>query len=135
MAEKSSSLDGNETSSKRSVIPSNEEIIDELTKDLCSSNIQDTEKTNSVCDKHNERKLKEDSNVGSFEEDMTRVSAGDSDKSENEEDHVEVEGDVIDEEMLKDFEIMYSAEDKEVLHLFLFIYIYIYIYNYKSHVI
>ncbi|PNF39669.1 Tetratricopeptide repeat protein 1 [Cryptotermes secundus] len=116
MAEKSSSLDDDETSCKQYVIPSNEEIINELTKDLHSSSIEAAEDTNSVRDKHDERKLeKEDINVGKFEEDITKVSAGDSDKSENEEDHVEVEDDFIDEEALKDFEITYSAEDKERL--------------------
>jgi lysyl-tRNA synthetase class II len=128
MAEKSSSLDDNATSSKRYVIPSNEEIINELTKDLFSSSIQSAEETNSVRYKHNEIKLKEDNNVGTFEEDVTRVSAGDSDKLENEEDHVEVEDDFIDEVILKDFEITYSTEDKEVLNLFIYIYIYIYMY-------
>lgn len=121
MAEKSSSLDDDETSCKQYVIPSNEEIINELTKDLYSSSIEAAEETNSIRDKHDERKLeKEDINVGKFEEDITKVPAGDSDKSENEEDYVEVEDDFIDEEALKDFEITYSAEDKEVLNLFIY---------------
>lgn len=116
MAEKSSSLDDDETSCKQFVIPSNEEIINELTKDLCSSSIGAAEETNSIRDKHDERKQeKEDISVDSFEEDITKVSGGDSDKSENEEDHVKVEDDFIDEEALKDFEMMYSAEDKERL--------------------
>jgi hypothetical protein len=33
---------------------------------------------------------------------------------------VKVEDDFIDEEALKDFEITYSAEDKEVLNLFIY---------------
>jgi hypothetical protein len=116
MAEKSSSLEDNEPSCKQYVIPSNEEIINELTKDLYSSGIEDAEESNSICDKHNERKLEEGNNVGNFEEEVTRVSAGDSDKSESEDNHVEVD-DFIDEDILKDFEITYSAEDKEVLNL------------------
>lgn len=120
MAEKSSSLDDDETSCKQYVIPSNEEVINELTKDLYSSSIEAAEETNSIRGKHAERKLEEDINVGRFEEDITKVSAGDSDKSENEEDNVEVEDDFIDEEALKDFETTYSAEDKEVLNLFIY---------------
>jgi hypothetical protein len=117
MSEKSSSLD-DEASCKQYVIPPNEEIINELSKDLYSSSIENAEETNSIRDKHNERKLEEEEiNVGRFEEDVTKVSAGDSDKSENEEDH---EDDFIDEEALKDFEITYSEEDKEVLNLFIY---------------
>jgi hypothetical protein len=121
MAEKSSSLDDDETSCKQYMILSNEEIINELTKDLHSSSIEAAEETDSIRDKHDERKLEEeDINVGKFEEDITKVSAGDSVKSETEEDHVEVEDDFIDEEALKDFEITYSAEDKEVLNSFVY---------------
>jgi hypothetical protein len=121
MAEKSSSLDDNETSCKQYVMLSNEEIINELAKDLYSSSIEAAEETNSIGDKHDERKLdKEDNNVDGSEEDITKVSAGDPDKSENEEDHVEDEDNFIDEEALKDLEITYSAEDKEVLNIFIY---------------
>jgi hypothetical protein len=100
------------------VIPSNEEVINELTKDLDSANIKAAEESCSNDNEYEPRKLdQEGSNVeNSVEEDINKFAAGDSDESENEK-HVKVEDDLIDEDALKDLETTYSVEDKEVLNV------------------
>jgi hypothetical protein len=116
MAEKLVSVDGNETCCKQYVIPSNEEIITELTKDLDSTNIKSAEENDGNVNKYEHIKLDhEDNSVSSSEEEVVnKFTAGASEnKSENEENRTRVE-DFIDEEALKDLEITYSVEDKEV---------------------
>ena len=116
MAEKSASLDDTETC-KGYTIPSNEEIINELTKDLHSACINTAEKNSSIDNECSRRKSDQTThNVGTSEEkDETDVTPGCYGKeSENEKDHVKDEDDVIDEEAMKDQENMYTEEDKEV---------------------
>jgi len=116
MAEKSASLDDTEAC-KGYTIPSNEEIINELTKDLHSACINTAERNNSIGIERNSTKADQTThNVGTpEEEDETNVTPGCSGKeSENEKGHVRDEDDVIDEEAMKDQENMYTEEDKEV---------------------
>jgi tetratricopeptide (TPR) repeat protein len=116
MAEKSSSLDDTETC-KGYTIPSNEEIINELTEDFHSACINTAEKNSSIDNERNGRKSDQTThNVGtSEEEEETNVTPGCSGKeSENEKAHVRDE-DTIDEEAMKDQENMYTEEDKEKL--------------------
>jgi hypothetical protein len=112
MAEKSASPGDNETCN----IPSNEEIINELTKDLHSACINTTEKDSSIDNELNCRKSDQTtSNVGISEEnDETNVTPGcTGNESENEKCNVRDE-DYIDEEAMKAQENMYTEEDKEV---------------------
>ena len=115
MAEKSASLDDTEIC-KGYTIPSNEEIINELTKDLNSACINTAGKNSSIDSERNRRKSDQTThNVGtSEEEDETNATPGCSGKeSINEKSHVRDE-DIIDEEAMKDQENMYTVEDKEV---------------------
>lgn len=116
MAEKSPSPDDTETC-KGYTIPSNEEVINELTKDLHSACINAAEKNSSIDNECNRRKSDQTAyNVGTNEEeDETKVTPGCSGKeSENEERHVRDE-DFIDEEAMKEQENTYTEEDKERL--------------------
>jgi len=118
MAEKSPSLDDTETC-KGYTIPSNEEIINELTKDLHSACINTAETTSSIDNEHNRIKSDQTThNVGtSEEEDEINVTPGCSGKeSENEKSRVRDEDD-IDEEAMRDQENMYTEEDKEVFYV------------------
>jgi len=115
MAEKSASLDDTETC-KGYTIPSNEEIINELTKDLQSSCVNTAEKNSSIDNERNRRKSDQTThNMGTSEkEDEINVTPECSGKeSENEKSHVRDE-DVIDEEAMRDQENMYTEEYKEV---------------------
>jgi hypothetical protein len=114
MAEKSASLGDTETCN----IPSNEEIINELTKDLHSACINTTEKDSSIDSELNCRKSDQTTNnVGiSEEKDETNVTPGcTGNEPENEKGDVRDEDDIIDEEAMKAQENMYTEEDKEVL--------------------
>lgn len=116
MAEKSASLDDTETC-KGDTIPSNEEVINELTTDLHSACINSAKDNSSVDDECNRRKSDQTThNVGtSEEEDEIKVTPGCSDKeSENEKSRVRDEDDIRDEEAMKDQENIYTEEDKEV---------------------
>ena len=116
MAEKSASLDDTETC-KGYTIPSNEEIINELTKDLHSTCINTAGENSSIDNESNRRKSDQTTHnvVTSEEEDETNVTPGCSGKeSVNEKSHVRDEDDIIDEEAMKDQENMYTEEDKEV---------------------
>jgi hypothetical protein len=118
MAEKSPSPDDTETC-KGYTIPSNEEVINELTKDLHSACINAAEKNSSIDNECNRRKSDQTAyNVGTNEEeDETKVTPGCSGKeSENEERHVRDE-DFIDEEAMKEQENTYTEEDKEVFNI------------------
>jgi len=117
MAEKSASLDDTETC-KGYTIPSNEEIINELTKDLHSACINTAEKTSSIDNECNRRNSDQTThNVGTSEqEEEINVTPGCSGKeSENENSHVKDEDDIIDEEAMRDQENTYTEEDKEKL--------------------
>ena len=116
MAEKSASLDDTETC-KGYTIPSNEEIINELTKDLHSACINTAEKPSSIDNECNRRNSDQTThNVGTSEqEEEINVTPGCSGKeSENENSHVKDEDDIIDEEAMRDQENTYTEEDKEV---------------------
>jgi hypothetical protein len=117
MAEKSASLDDTETC-KEYTIPSNEEVINELTKDLHSACINAAEKDSSIDNECNRRKSDQSAcNVGtSEEEDETKVTSGCSGKESENESHVRDE-DFIDEEAMKDQENTYTEEDKEVFNV------------------
>lgn len=115
MAEKLVSLDDNETC-KQYVIPSNEEIISELTKELDCANIKSAAENDGNVNKCDGRKLDhEGNNVDSSEEEVTAGVF--ENKADNEENHVKVDDDFIDEEALKDLEITYSVEEKEVYNV------------------
>jgi len=117
MAEKSASLDDTETC-KGYTIPSNEEIINELAKDLHSACIDTAGKNSSVDNECNRKKSDQTThNVGTCEEvDETNVTSGCSGKeSDDEKSNVRDEDDNIDEEAMKDQENMYTEEDKEKL--------------------
>jgi isopentenyl phosphate kinase len=119
MAEKSASLDDTETC-KGYTIPSNEEIINELTKDLHSACINTAEENSGIDNESKRRKSDQTThNVGtSEEEDEINVTPGCSGKkSENEKSDVRNEYDYIDEEAMKDQENMYTEEDKEVFDM------------------
>jgi len=119
MAEKSASLDDTETC-KRYTIPSNEEIMNELTEDLHSACINTAGKNGSIDNEGNRRKSDQTThNVGtSEEEDETNGTPGSGKESENEKGHVRDEDDIIDEEAMKDQENMYTEEDKEVFNMY-----------------
>jgi hypothetical protein len=111
MAEKSASLDDAETC-KGHVIPSNEEIINELTKDLHSACINTAEKTSSI---DNERTCrKSDQTTHNEEEDETNVTPGCSGNESENEKGLAKDEDYIDEEAMKAQENMFTEEDKEV---------------------
>lgn len=113
MAEKSASLDDSKTC-KGYTIPSNEEIINELTEDLHSACINTAGENSSIDNEGNRRKSDQTThNVGTSEEEETNVTPGSGKESENENGHVRDEDDIIDEEAMKDQENMYTEEDKE----------------------
>jgi hypothetical protein len=119
MAEKFVSMDDNETSCKQYAIPSNEEVINELTKNLECASIKSAEENDGKVYKCDRTQLdQEGNNVSCSEEEViNKFAAGVSEnESENEENQEEDENDFIDEEALKDLEITYSVDDKEVLN-------------------
>jgi hypothetical protein len=124
MAEKLVSVDDNEKCCKQYVIPSNEEVINELTKDLDCASIKSAEENDGNVNEYGRRNLDHDgNNVGSSEEEVrTKFTAGVSEReSQNEENHIKVEDDFVDEEALKDVEITYSAEHKEVQNVLIYV--------------
>ena len=115
MAEKSASLDDAETC-KGYTVPSNEEVINELTKDLHYACIKTTGENSSIDNENNRRKSDQTgNNMGaSEEEDETKATPECSGKEpENEENRVRDDY-FIDEEAMKDHEKTYTEEDKEV---------------------
>ena len=92
-------------------IPSNEEIIEELTKDLDSVLVK-SEGNKNNCESVAEDK-KSDENCSS---DLTDLN-GEVDTDEGKEETTkEIDEDFVDEEVLKDLEVTYSEEDKEVTY-------------------
>lgn len=94
-------------------IPSNEEIIDELTKDLDSVFVKSEENKNEInCETVPDTKKADERCTANSNNENNEITTDDEDKQENSK---EIDEDFIDEEALKDLEVTYSEEDKKRL--------------------
>ncbi|KAJ4450728.1 tetratricopeptide repeat protein 1-like [Periplaneta americana] len=117
MAEKVGGLENNEaTTNEQYVIPSNEEIIDSLTKDLTSTCIKENE-ARAEFDKVNTDTVIEGNDKENCVDSSTNCTAESDDTLETEENKPNVADDFIDEEALKDLEVTYTTEEKERLRV------------------